>query len=71
MQQAARLLQERLAQATIGTFELGEGLGDIHYTGASVGVAAVTPEGISAEDALKLADREMYKAKAKRRKRGG
>ncbi|WP_308724593.1 sensor domain-containing diguanylate cyclase [Metapseudomonas otitidis] len=71
MQQAARLLQERLAQATIGTFELGEGLGDIHYPGASVGVAAVTPEGISAEDALKLADREMYKAKAKRRKRGG
>lgn len=70
MQQAARLLQERLAQATIGTFELGEGLGDIHYPGASVGVAAVTPEGISAEDALKLADREMYKAKAKRRKRG-
>lgn len=71
MQQAARLLQERLAQATVGTFELGEGLGDIHYPGASVGVAAVTPEGISAEDALKLADREMYKAKAKRRKRGG
>lgn len=71
MQQAASQLQERLAQATIGAFELGEGLGDIHYPGASVGVAAVTPEGISAEDALKLADREMYKAKAKRRKRGG
>lgn len=68
MQQAASQLQERLVHATIGTFELGEGLGDIHYPGASVGVAAVTPEGISAEDALKLADREMYKAK--RRKRG-
>ncbi|WAF83792.1 diguanylate cyclase [Metapseudomonas otitidis] len=71
MRKAARQLQDRLTQATVGTFELGEGLGDIHYPGASVGVAAVTPEGISAEDALKLADREMYKTKAKRRKRGG
>ncbi|MDL5600407.1 sensor domain-containing diguanylate cyclase [Bacillus subtilis] len=71
MQQAARQLQDRLTQATVGKFELGEGLGDIHYPGASVGVAAVTPERISAEDALKLADREMYKTKAKRRKRVG
>ena len=69
MRKAARQLQDRLTQATVGTFELGEGLGEIHYPGASVGVAAVTPEGISAEDALKLADREMYKAKSRRRYR--
>ena len=65
MQQAATLLQQRLAKATIGHYELGTG--PISYTGASVGVASVIPGQISAEEAIKLADQEMYKAKQGRK----
>ncbi|MGE8063581.1 sensor domain-containing diguanylate cyclase [Pseudomonas sp. NPDC089569] len=63
---AAELLQERLSKATIGRYELGDGLGDIQYTGASVGVVAVKPGSMTVDEATKLADREMYKVKQQR-----
>ncbi|MFJ7884617.1 diguanylate cyclase [Pseudomonas sp. NPDC096917] len=67
MQHAAELLQDRLAKATIGRYELGQGLGGIEYTGASVGVVTVIPGNITVEEATKLADREMYKVKQERK----
>jgi diguanylate cyclase len=66
MQDAAEQLQNRLSKATIGRYELGHGLGDIHYTGASVGVVAVIPGSMTVDEATKLADREMYKVKQQR-----
>lgn len=66
MRHAADLLQDRLAKATIGNYELGHGLGDIHYPGASVGVVAVIPGSVTVDEATKLADREMYKVKQQR-----
>ena len=66
MQHASELLQDRLAKATIGRYELGHGLGDIQYTGASVGVVAVTPGSMTVDEAIKLADREMYRIKQQR-----
>ncbi|MGF6092333.1 hypothetical protein [Pseudomonas sp. 18173] len=56
----------RLSNATIGRYELGQGLGYIHYTGASVGVVAVIPGSMTVDEATKLADREMYKVKQQR-----
>ncbi|HSC82545.1 MAG TPA: sensor domain-containing diguanylate cyclase [Pseudomonas sp.] len=67
MQQAAQLLQERLTNATIGQYELGAGIDTLHYKGASVGVVAVIPDGMTAEEAIKLADREMYRVKQQRK----
>ncbi|MGE8153990.1 sensor domain-containing diguanylate cyclase [Pseudomonas vancouverensis] len=64
---AAELLQDRLSKATIGRYELEHGLGDIQYTGASVGVVAVMPDNITVDEATKLADREMYKVKQQRK----
>ncbi|VVO65895.1 GGDEF domain-containing protein [Pseudomonas fluorescens] len=66
MQHAANLLQDRLSKATIGRYELGHGLGDLQYTGASVGVVAVTPGSMTVDEATKLADREMYRVKQQR-----
>jgi diguanylate cyclase len=66
MRHAAELLQDRLSQATIGRYELGHDLGDIQYTGASVGVVAVIPGSMTVDEATKLADREMYKVKQQR-----
>lgn len=66
MQHAAELLQDRLSKATIGRYELGHGLGEIQYTGASVGVVTVIPGNITVDEATKLADREMYKVKQRR-----
>ena len=68
MLHAAELLQARLTQATIGRYELGHDLGDIHYCGASVGVAAVIPNSTTPDDAIKLADSEMYKVKQQRKR---
>lgn len=68
MQSAAELLQDRLTKATMGRYELGHGLGDIHYAGASVGVVAVMPGGMTADETIKLADREMYKVKQQRKR---
>lgn len=67
MSHAAELLQERLSKATIGRYELGHGLDDIDYTGASVGVVAVMPDSVSVDEATKLADREMYRVKLQRK----
>ncbi len=68
MREAAEHLQERLTNATIGRYELGAGLDALHYTGASVGVVAVIPDDITAEEAIKLADREMYRVKQQRKR---
>ncbi|MBC9250657.1 diguanylate cyclase [Pseudomonas alcaligenes] len=70
MRHAAELLQQRLTAATVGQYELGHGLDDIHYQGASIGVVAVTPESMTAEEAIKLADREMYRVKQQRKRQG-
>ena len=67
MQQAAEQLQARLTQATMGRYELGHGLGALHYKGASVGVVAVIPDNMTTEEAIKLADREMYRVKQQRK----
>ncbi|WP_433765332.1 sensor domain-containing diguanylate cyclase [Pseudomonas putida] len=67
MSHAAELLQERLSSATIGRYELGHGLHDIDYAGASVGVVAVMPGSVSVDEATKLADREMYRVKQQRK----
>jgi diguanylate cyclase len=56
-------LATRLIESTIGRYELS---GDsIDYSGASVGVVSVT--GGTAEEAIRLADAEMYFTKRKRR----
>ena len=67
MLNAAEQLQNRLTAATIGLYPLGNGQGDIRYRGASVGVVALLPDGMDADEAIKLADREMYKVKQERR----
>ena len=67
MQQAAALLQARLTRASIGKYPVGDGHGDIDYEGASVGVAAVMPGSMGVEEAIRLADGEMYKAKNRRK----
>lgn len=70
MRHAADILRERLAVATIGHYPL-EGIeGGLHYRGASVGVAAVQPHELDADEAIKLADAEMYRVKQQRRKPG-
>ena len=70
MQHAAELLQDRLSRATIGRYELGHGLDDIHYPGASVGVVAVMPKNMTANEVIKLADHEMYRVKQQRKRLG-
>ncbi|MEZ1314421.1 sensor domain-containing diguanylate cyclase [Pseudomonas fluorescens] len=70
MQHAAELLQERLSKATIGHYDLGEVLGEVHYPGASVGVVAVMPEGMTADDIIKQADQAMYRVKQQRKRQG-
>jgi diguanylate cyclase len=66
MQRAAALLQGRLSKATTGRYELGHGLGEIQYAGASVGVVALMPDSMTVDEAIKLADREMYRVKQQR-----
>ncbi|MGY2257948.1 sensor domain-containing diguanylate cyclase [Pseudomonas sp. SDO55104_S430] len=67
MSHAAELLQDRLSKATLGRYELGHGLNDIDYAGASVGVVAVMPGSTTVDEATKLADREMYRVKQQRK----
>ncbi len=59
--------RQRIAQATQGRFELPGA--SLDYEGASVGAIAVLPQDgpISPEDALRLADRQMYAVKQARR----
>ena len=65
MRNAALQLQERLTGATIGRYALDNG--ELRYAGASVGVVALMPDGVDADEAIKLADREMYKVKQRRK----
>ena len=64
--QAARTLEQRAALASVGRFDLdGHAL---QYAGASVGVVALDPAGLSVEQALHLADQRMYDVKRARRR---
>lgn len=65
MRNAALQLQGRLTGATIGRYALDNG--ELRYAGASVGVVALMPDGVDADEAIKLADREMYKVKQRRK----
>ncbi|PTQ70043.1 GGDEF domain-containing protein [Pseudomonas sp. GV071] len=65
MRNAADHLQARLTSATIGRYALDNG--ELRYAGASVGVVALMPDGVDADEAIKLADREMYRVKQQRK----
>lgn len=67
LRKAAELMQARLSKVIVGRYELGDGLEDIEYQGASVGVVAVMPNKTTAEEAVKLADSEMYRVKQARK----
>lgn len=67
MSRAATHLQQRLASATVGHYTLS-GESSIDYCGASAGVVALLPEGVDAEEAIKRADREMYRIKQERKR---
>lgn len=64
--EAARLaLRRRIAEATQGRFVCGDVA--IDYQGASVGVIAIAPGTLGAEEVLRQADQAMYEAKQARR----
>lgn len=65
---AARLMQERLSRAIAGRYTLGDSTEAFDYQGASVGVVAVMPATITVEDAIRIADSEMYRVKQQRRR---
>lgn len=67
MERAGELLLERPTRATIGDYEPGSDLGDYRYAGASAGVAAVIPDQMSAEEAIKRAGCEMSATQAAKR----
>lgn len=62
---AARTLQQRLTDASIGEYQLGKQI--VPYRGASVGVVALAPFGLHSAAAVKLADSEMYLVKQGRK----
>lgn len=66
---AARTLQQRATLATVGRFELGAAA--LQYAGASVGVVALNPAGLTAEVAVQLADARMYEVKRRRHHQPG
>ena len=63
---AAIALQQRLSNATVGMYPIGANI--LNYGGASAGVVAVDPLAVDAEEALRLADAEMYRVKQGRRR---
>jgi diguanylate cyclase len=65
---AARLLQQRLASATVGSYPAGPATVD--YAGASVGVACLDPHQADAEQVLRESDAAMYRIKLGRRQNG-
>lgn len=67
MRHAVETMQDRLTQATVGRYELGHELATIQYDGASVGVVAISPDGTHPDEAIRLADCEMYKIKQQRK----
>lgn len=62
---ARRAFGSRIAEATVGRVHCGDVA--IDYPGASVGVIAVEPHSLGAQEALREADRAMYLAKQARR----
>lgn len=64
-EEAARSLQDRAAAATAGRYPLGGSI--LPYEGASVGVVALDPRGLSAEEAVRQADARMYQVKRARK----
>lgn len=67
MQQALDGLQARLSLATQGNYRLDDAQEELRYAGASVGVVAVSADELDAEEAVKMADREMYRVKQQRK----
>jgi len=65
-QRAAEVLQQRLMAATVGSYALGS-FATLTYTGASIGVVAIDPSQVNAQQAVHLADAEMYRVKLARR----
>ncbi|QPF73813.1 sensor domain-containing diguanylate cyclase [Roseateles sp. DAIF2] len=65
--QAALTLQQRCTEATLGRYRLDTA--ELDYAGASVGVLALDPAGLTVEDAVRLADACMYRVKHQRRQR--
>ena len=63
---AARLMRQRLATATVGSYAAGSATVD--YEGASVGVACLDPQCASLEEVLRQSDAAMYRVKLERRK---
>ncbi len=64
-EEAARSLEDRAAAATVGRYQLGETA--LPYEGASVGVVALDPRGLAAEEVVRLADARMYEIKRARK----
>ncbi|MEQ4617922.1 MAG: sensor domain-containing diguanylate cyclase [Corticimicrobacter sp.] len=67
-QQAVLALQLRLAESGVGLYELGSGYGEVQYAGASVGVVALAADTVSPEEAVRLADHQMYQVKQRRKR---
>lgn len=67
-QQAVLALQQRLSGAGTGLYELGAGYGEVQYAGASVGVVALAADAVSPEEAVRLADHQMYQVKQRRKR---
>jgi diguanylate cyclase len=65
-QRAAERLAQRAAEASRGEYQLSRDL-LLRYAGASVGVVALDPRGLRAEQALGLADARMYEVKRLRK----
>ncbi|WP_159877456.1 GGDEF domain-containing protein [Aquitalea denitrificans] len=61
----AQRMRQRLSDATTGCFCLAGQ--SVSYAGASVGVVAVAPDMLSIEEAISLADRQMYAVKNARK----
>lgn len=66
---AVQTCRQRLLDATVGRFALGEHVLD--YAGVSVGGVALDPHSLDPDEALCLADERMYEDKRARRQRAG
>lgn len=64
--QAAQTLERRNSELTQGDYALSEQL-SLRYEGASVGVVALDPRGLTIEQAMSLADARMYEVKRARK----
>ena len=62
---AGLALQNRLSKATVGTYAIGRD--GLNYGGASARVVAIEPLDVAAEEALRLADAQMYRVKQRRK----